>query len=148
MTTSSNHSEPNIDEVWFLETNPSGIGVHIHELQAQHPTVVIDIPSHLSLTFPLGSSTDDVMLKAKQGYSNMSQELKSIKNYLDIILDAYNATIAYDKAVMFLYQFNTTGKTELLREAHQTLRGLILYSSKSIQLLGTICELAKNTKHL
>jgi hypothetical protein len=135
-------SEPRIDEVWFIENTSSGIEVHILELQAQYPTVVIDVPSHLSLRFPLGSSTNDVMEKANQGYSELEQELNSIETYSNIILDAYNATKAYAKATMLFSQYHSTNKDERLLEAYRALKGLELYSVKNIQLFDAIKGIA------
>lgn len=89
-------SEPRYDEVLLHEHKRSGVKVRLVDLHAQYPTVVIDVPSHPSLSFPLGTATSDLMQKAKRCYPNMPQELKSIERYSNIILDAYTTTIASD----------------------------------------------------
>ena len=91
-------TEPRYDEVLLHEHKRSGVKVRLVDLHAQYPTVIIDVSSHPSLNYPLGTATSDVMQKANQGYPNMPQELKSIERYSNIIFDAYTKAIAYDKS--------------------------------------------------
>ena len=129
---------PRYDAIWFVEAISSGIEVHIRDLRAYQPTVVIDVPSHFSLEYSLGSATSDVMLKANEGYACLEEELKGINRYADLILDAYNVSISYDKASMLFSQFYGTNKPERLQEAYKALKDLTLYSTKCIQLRNAI----------
>ena len=135
---------PRFDDIWFVESTPSGVEVHIRDLQAYQPTVVVGVPSHLSLEYSLGSATSDVMQKANAGYAGLQAELKSIKQYADLILDAYNVAKAYDRATMLYNQFYGINKPERLQDAYKTLKGLNLCCPKCVQLLEAIKAAAQS----
>ena len=135
---------PRIDDIWFIEATPSGIDVHIYDLQKSIPVVVVDVPSRLSLNYTLGTSTSDIISKASKEYAGMLQELASIKQYADLILDAYNVAVAYEKATVLFNQYYGTQKPELLKAAYNTLKGCVLFDLKCNQLLDAIKSTAKS----
>ena len=86
---------PRVDSVWFIEDSPSGVSVHIRDLEKMTASVIIDIPLHLSLDYTLGTTTLDVMQKASQIYASLPQVLNRINEYADLIFDAHKTVKAH-----------------------------------------------------
>lgn len=136
--------EPRIDEVWFVNSSDLGVEAHIINLQEQYPTVVIDVPEHLSLNYSMGTKTEDVIQRSKEQYSNMQKELDGIRLFANTIMDAYKVVIAFNRATMLYNQFQSTRKKSLLQEAYNALKGFKLYSPKILQLWDVIIATGKS----
>lgn len=128
-----------LDYIWFSATIPSEINPRICNLQTAFPSVVIDVSNQLSMSYSLGTSTNEVMQRAEKQYKSMSV-LKSIEWYADLILNAYNVSIAYDKASLLYAQFNGTGRvnSSLIAEAWELLKDFTLHDRKCKLLSNAI----------
>lgn len=131
---------PRYDSIRMVEANPDDVEFHIIDIQKQLPRVIVDVKDQLSINYTLGTATADVMTKAQKGYASLPNALKIIQRNADLILQAYNAAVAYDKAVGLFSQYNSTGmkNQNLLKNAWSTLSCGPYTNIKSTQLASAI----------
>lgn len=127
---------PRYDTIRMVEAAPANVEFHIIDLQKQMPMVIVDVKDQLSLNYNLGTATADVMTKAQTGYASLPNTLKLIQRNADFILQAYNASVAYDK----FSQYNNSGMKDqnLQKNAWTTLSCGPYTNNKSAQLASAI----------
>ena len=131
------------EAVWLIQTKPSGVEIHINDLE-KYPEVRIDVESYHTLIYPINSTVIEVIQKATEEYGKMPLILNSIELYATVIYEAYKATVVYEKAECFYYQYNAnTNNHKCIRIAYNVLKDTTLYSIQGHQLLDMIKGIAK-----
>ena len=136
---------PRFDMIQFVEAVPKDINTYIRNLQNQFPLVVVDVKNELSMTYILGTSVANVVNEANKQYTSLPDVVAEIQQNASLINDAYNVSVAYDKASVLFAQYSSTGmKNEpLLKDAYNALCGYTLYGHKCGLLLNAIVVTAK-----
>ena len=137
---------PRYENIWMIEVEPSEVNCHISNLQSVSPLVVFDIKDELSMNYPLGTFTTDVMQKANSHYASKPQVLSLIKEYADYIYEAYQISWAYDKACAKFAQFQNVRPVDslLLQQAWQAIQSVNYTNGKSSMLSNAIQTAANN----
>lgn len=141
-------SMPRYENIWMIEVEPSEVNCHISNLQSVSPLVVFDIKDELSMNYPLGTLTTDVMQKANSHYGSkpQAQALSLIKEYADYIYEAYQISLAYDMACVKFARFQNVRPVDslLLQQAWQAIQSVNYTNVKSGMLSNAIQTAAKN----
>ena len=136
---------PRFDMIQFVEAVPKDINTYIRNLQDQFPLVVVDVKNELSMTYILGTSVANVVNEANKQYTSLPDVVAEIQQNASLINDAYNVSVAYDKASVLFAQYSNTGmkNEQLLKDAYNALCGYTLYGQKCGFLLNAIVVTAK-----